>query len=68
MGAVSYGYCQDHSGIVWNCWTGVARAYAVQGDTANAKMVCQDFFTPWKDADPDIPVLIAAKSEYAKLT
>jgi hypothetical protein len=27
----------------------------------------QDFFALWKDADPDVPVLIAAKSEYAKL-
>jgi hypothetical protein len=27
----------------------------------------QDFFGLWKDADPDIPILIAAKSEYAKL-
>ena len=26
-----------------------------------------DFLTLWKDADPDIPILIAAKSEYAKL-
>ncbi|MGB2667096.1 MAG: hypothetical protein WAK48_24055 [Candidatus Acidiferrum sp.] len=27
----------------------------------------QDFLTLWKDADPDIPILIAAKAEYAKL-
>jgi eukaryotic-like serine/threonine-protein kinase len=63
----------DHNGIVWNCWTGalahlgVARAYAMQGDTAEAKAAYQDFLTLWKDADPDIPILIAAKSEYAKL-
>jgi eukaryotic-like serine/threonine-protein kinase len=25
------------------------------------------FLTLWKDADPDIPILIAAKAEYAKL-
>ena len=24
-------------------------------------------FRPWKDADPDIPIFIAAKAEYAKL-
>ena len=29
--------------------------------------VYQDFLTLWKDADPDIPILIAAKTEYAKL-
>jgi tetratricopeptide (TPR) repeat protein len=45
----------------------LARAYAMQGDTAEAKAAYQDFLTLWKDADPDIPVLIAAKSEYAKL-
>ena len=46
---------------------GLARAYAMQGDTAKAKAAYQDFLTLWKDADPDIPILIAAKSEYAKL-
>jgi hypothetical protein len=45
----------------------LARAYAMQGDTAKAKAAYQDFLTFWKDADPDIPVLIAAKSEFAKL-
>ena len=63
----------DHSGIVWNCWTGalahlgLARAYAMQGDTAKARAAYQDFLTLWKDADADIPILIAAKTEYAKL-
>ena len=46
---------------------GLARAYASQGDTAEAKAAYQDFLTLWKDADPDIPVLAAAKAEYAKL-
>ena len=27
----------------------------------------QDFLTLWKDGDPDIPILKAAKLEYAKL-
>ncbi len=63
----------DHRGLVVNfSWgalarLGLARAYAMQGDTAKAKAAYQDFFTLWKDADPDIPVFIAAKSEYAKL-
>jgi len=39
----------------------------VQGDTAKAKIMYQDFLTLWKDADPDIPVLKQAKAEYAKL-
>ena len=46
---------------------GLARAYVLQDDTAKAKTAYQDFFAIWKDADPDVPVLIAAKSEYAKL-
>ena len=45
----------------------LARAYVLQGDTAKAKAAYQDFLTLWKDADPDIPILIAAKAEYAKL-
>jgi hypothetical protein len=45
----------------------LGRAYAMQGDTAKAKAAYQDFLTLWKDADPDIPIFIAAKAEYAKL-
>jgi tetratricopeptide (TPR) repeat protein/predicted Ser/Thr protein kinase len=63
----------DHRGIVLYdtigalARLGLARAYAVQGDTAKARAAYQDFFALWKNADSDIPVLIAAKSEYAKL-
>jgi tetratricopeptide (TPR) repeat protein len=73
----------DHSGIVWNCWTGalahlgVARANALQARTSQgvdtdaartrARAAYQDFLTLWKDADPDIPILKQAKAEYAKL-
>ena len=46
---------------------GLARAYAMQGDTAKARAAYQDFLTLWKDADPDIPILEEAKAEYAKL-
>ena len=46
---------------------GLARAYSLQGDTAKARAAYQDFLALWKDADPDIPILIQAKSEYAKL-
>ena len=46
---------------------GLARAYALQGDTAKARTAYQDFFVLWKDADHDIPVLKQAKAEYAKL-
>ena len=73
----------EHSGIVWNCWTGalarlgVARANALQSrtsqgadaDTARVRALdaYKDFHTLWKDADPDIPILKQAKAEYAKL-
>jgi tetratricopeptide (TPR) repeat protein len=73
----------DHSGIVWNCWTGalahlgVARANALQARTSHgadadaarvrALAAYKDFLTLWKDADPDIPILKEAKAEYAKL-
>ncbi|MBV8052700.1 MAG: hypothetical protein JOZ80_16035, partial [Acidobacteriaceae bacterium] len=46
---------------------GLARAFAAQHDTANARTTYQDLFAMWKDADPDIPVLKQARSEYAKL-
>jgi eukaryotic-like serine/threonine-protein kinase len=32
-----------------------------------ARKAFQDFLTLWKDADSDIPIFIAAKSQYAKL-
>ncbi|MGO9255897.1 MAG: tetratricopeptide repeat protein, partial [Bryobacteraceae bacterium] len=63
----------DHRGVVMNFpWgalarLGLARAYALQGDTARARAAYQDFLTLWKDADPDIPILKEAQAEYAKL-
>jgi DNA-binding winged helix-turn-helix (wHTH) protein/tetratricopeptide (TPR) repeat protein len=63
----------EHRGVALNRPTGVlahlglARAYAMQGDTAKAKAAYQDFLTLWKDADPDIPILKQAKLEYGKL-
>jgi serine/threonine protein kinase/tetratricopeptide (TPR) repeat protein len=45
----------------------LGRAYAMQGDSAKARTAYQDFFAMWKDADPDVPVLKAAKAEYEKL-
>jgi eukaryotic-like serine/threonine-protein kinase len=63
----------DHRGVIINEPIGalahlqVGRAYAMQGDSVKAKAAYQDFLTLWKDADADIPVFIAAKSEYGKL-
>ena len=63
----------DHGGVVVNgpigalAHLGLARAYVLQGATAKAQAAYQDFLTLWKHADLEIPVLIAAKAEYAKL-
>ena len=46
---------------------GLARAAARLGDTARARKAYQDFFALWKDADADIPILVAAKKEYNDL-
>jgi len=45
----------------------LARNYVSEGDTAKARTAYQDFFVIWKDADADLPMLKAAKAEYAKL-
>jgi tetratricopeptide (TPR) repeat protein len=47
---------------------GLARAYAGQGEQEKSRKAYDDFFTIWKDADPDIPILRQAKAEYKKLT
>jgi serine/threonine protein kinase/tetratricopeptide (TPR) repeat protein len=63
----------DHRGAVVNgpigalAHLGLARSYALSGDTAKARTSYQDFLALWKDADPDIPILKQAKAEYAKL-
>jgi serine/threonine protein kinase/tetratricopeptide (TPR) repeat protein len=46
---------------------GLARGAALAGDTAQARKAYQDFFAAWKDADPDLPILIEAKKEYEQL-
>jgi eukaryotic-like serine/threonine-protein kinase len=46
---------------------GLARAAVLAGDTARARQAYQHFFALWKDADPDIPILIEAQKEYEKL-
>lgn len=47
---------------------GLTRAYAMQGDRENSLKAYDDFFTIWKDADPNIPILRQAELEYKKLT
>jgi serine/threonine protein kinase/tetratricopeptide (TPR) repeat protein len=63
----------DRKGVVVNFVTGslahlqIGRAYAMSGDTPKAKAAYNDFFTLWKDADPNVPILKQARAEYAKL-
>lgn len=81
--AIEFQKILGHPGIVVNepigalAHLGLARAYAVSAQAAQgadaenyktkARAAYQDFLTLWKDADPDIPILRAAKAEYAKL-
>jgi eukaryotic-like serine/threonine-protein kinase len=63
----------DHASVIGNepigalAHLGIARAWLLSRDTAKAKSEYQSFFTLWKDADSDVPLLIQAKAEYAKL-
>lgn len=63
----------DHPGIVINspiaplAHLGLARAFSLHGDPSKARAAYQDFFSLWKDAEPDIPILKQAKAEYVKL-
>jgi hypothetical protein len=73
----------DHSGLVWNCWTGalahlgVARANALEAksqegadaDAARVRALAayKTFLDLWKNAEPGVPVYKEAKAEYAKL-
>jgi eukaryotic-like serine/threonine-protein kinase len=45
----------------------LGRAWAAAGDTVKARAAYADFLALWRDADPDIPILTQAKTEYAKL-
>ncbi len=63
----------DHRGIMLNFVTGalahlqLGRALAMSGDKDAARKSYQDFLAFWKDADPDVPVLVQAKAEYQRL-
>ena len=45
----------------------LGRAYALGGDSEKARSSYQEFFALWKDAEPDVPVLAEAKSEYQRI-
>jgi len=45
----------------------LGRIFATLGVKTEARSTYQKFLTLWKDADPDIPLLMQAKAEYARL-
>jgi len=63
----------DHPGVIVNfplaalAHLGVARARKLSGDISGARTAYQDFFALWNDADPDVPILKQARSEYQEL-
>ena len=62
----------DHPGLVENELIGalahleLGRAYGMAHETNKAKAAYGDFLGLWKDADPDLPILRQARSEFAK--
>jgi hypothetical protein len=71
--AIEFQKILDHRGVVGSDPIGalahlqLGRAFALAGDKTKAKTAYQDFFTLWKDADPDVPVLKRAHAEYVTL-
>ncbi|HUC52641.1 MAG TPA: tetratricopeptide repeat protein [Candidatus Cybelea sp.] len=63
----------DSRGVVGNCWSGAlahlgqGRAQAMSGSRSAARTSYEEFFALWKDADANIPILKAARAEFAKL-
>ena len=63
----------DHRGIVGLDPIGalarlqLGRTFALSGDKTKAKAAYEAFLALWKDADPDVPILKRAKTEYARL-
>jgi len=63
----------DHRGVVGPDPLGalahlqLGRAFVLSDDKIKAKTAYEDFLTLWKDADADNPILVQAKTEYARL-
>jgi hypothetical protein len=45
----------------------IAKAYAMAGDSRRAKAVYEDVLALWRAADPEIPAVTQARTEYAAL-
>jgi ATP/maltotriose-dependent transcriptional regulator MalT len=71
--AIEFQRILDHRGVVGSDPIGalahlqLGRAFVLEGDKAKARAAYDDFFSLWKDADSDVPILKRAKSEYLTL-
>jgi eukaryotic-like serine/threonine-protein kinase len=71
--AVEFQKLIDHVGLMLADPAGArarlekGRALALAGDKVGARTAYEDFLSLWKDADSDVPILVQAKAEYAKL-
>jgi eukaryotic-like serine/threonine-protein kinase len=71
--AIEFQKIADHPGVALNSPIAavvqlqIGRAAVLSGKPSVAKAAYEKFFVNWKDADPDIPILTQAKTEYAKL-
>jgi tetratricopeptide (TPR) repeat protein len=71
--AVEFQKIVDHYGIdvispeIPLAHLGLARSYAMSGDSAASRTEYEKFFTLWKDADPEVPELVSSRVEYARL-
>jgi tetratricopeptide (TPR) repeat protein len=71
--AVEFQKILDHPAVVFGDPVGalahvqLGRAFALSGERMKARTAYQNFFTLWKDADTDIPILQQARAEYTRL-
>jgi eukaryotic-like serine/threonine-protein kinase len=71
--AIEFRKIIDHRTLLANyplesmAFAGLARAYALAGDSEKARQNYHEFFDLWKDADPTIPCLKELKAEYSEL-
>jgi tetratricopeptide (TPR) repeat protein len=71
--AIEFQTILDHPGIVLvdpmdaMARLQLARAFVMSGESDKAKTAYQNLLTLWKSADPDIPVLLQTRTEFARL-
>ncbi|HEV8230239.1 MAG TPA: hypothetical protein VGQ86_09790 [Candidatus Limnocylindria bacterium] len=69
-----YGTILSHRGVdpfapmVALSHLGIARTQARAGDLAASRRAYEQLFAIWKSADADLPLLVAARAEYARLS